>query len=765
MGYELIITEKPNAAKKLAEALSEGKLVKGGDQGVPYYKITRGRHNIVVGCAVGHLFGLAEKEKKGFTYPVFDIEWVPVHVTSKDAAFSKKYADMLKKLAKDADKFTVACDYDVEGEVIGLNVVRYLCHHNDARRLKFSTLTKEDLVSAYENASPHLDWGQAEAGETRHFLDYYYGINISRALTTAIKTAGMFKIMSTGRVQGPALKIIVDRENEIKAFKPVPFWEIELAGEAKKQPLSAWHKNDKFWEKKQAEAVMKRVHGAKDALVTNVERRTFRQNPPHPFDLTTLQTEAYRCFGISPKATLAIAQDLYTEGYISYPRTSSQQLPAAIGFKKIINQISGQSKYAPLCRLLMAQAKLEPYNGSKTDPAHPSIYPTGISPKKLEDREHKVYDLVVKRFLSTFGEPAVRETMTVLLDVNKEPFVASGTRTVEPRWHKLYEPYVRLEELELPDVKENERVHVKKIAMHDRETQPPKRYNPSSIIRELEKRNLGTKATRAEIVDTLFRRNYVTGEPITATEFGIRVIQVLEKYVPKIVDEELTRHFELDMEAIRERKKKKEQVLSEAKKVLLEVLGDFKKKEKTVGSELKATFTETRAALTTLGPCLVCKKGDIVLRKGKFGRFAACNKYPDCKTTFKLPATGLVEVTKEACEHCKYPMILMIRKAKRPQQVCINPDCPAKVIPFTPGRKCPKCGTGELVLRKSVYGQFAACNKFPKCFYIEGNKRKFPPKTPAGEKPAEGKPEESKAKPGPAKKAKRAKKARKAAPA
>ena len=735
MGYELIVTEKPNAAKKLAEALADGKPIKENFKGVPFYKVTHGKHDIVVGCAVGHLFGLAEKEKKGFRYPVFDIEWVPVSDISKDAAFSQKYADALKKLAKGADSYTVACDYDVEGEVIGLNVIRYICHRNDARRMKFSTLTKDELIEAYEKASPHLDWGQAEAGETRHFLDYYYGINISRALTTAIKTAGMFKIMSTGRVQGPALKIIVDREKEIKAFKPVPYWEIELNADAKKEPITAWHKTGKFWKKPEAETVMKHVHGAKDATVMSVERRRFKQNPPCPFDLTTLQTEAYKCLGVSPKATLAIAQELYTEGLISYPRTSSQQLPPVIGFKKIMDHLAKQSRYAPLCHALLTKGTLHPNNGGKTDPAHPAIYPTGITPGKLEDREFKVYDLIVKRFLSTFGEAATRETMNVGIDVNKEPFAATGTRTVEKNWHTFYEPYVRLEETELPDVKEGEKLKVKKIEMHDRETQPPKRYTPSSIIRELEKRNLGTKSTRAEIIDTLFRRNYVLGEPITATDFGIRVIEVLEKYAPKIIDEELTKHFETDMESIRERQKKPEQVLSEARHVLLEILGDFKKKEKQVGEELRTTFTETRAAMTTIGPCPVCKKGEIVLRKGKFGRFAACNKYPDCKTTFKLPVSGLVEVSKDVCQHCGYPMVTMIRKAKRPQTVCINPDCPAKKIPFEEGKKCPKCTDGDLVLRKSVYGQFIACNKFPKCRYIEKRKKEdseFPVKAPKG---------------------------------
>ena len=702
MGYELIITEKPNAAKKLAEALADGKPLKENYKGVPFYKITHCRNDIVVGCAVGHLFGLAEKEKKGFQYPVFDIEWFPVHEVSKEAAFSHKYADALKRLAKGADSYTVACDYDVEGEVIGLNVIRYICHRNDARRMKFSTLTRDELIESYEKAASHLDWGQAEAGETRHYLDYYYGINISRALTSAIKAAGMFKIMSTGRVQGPALKIIVEREKEIRAFKPVPYWEIELNAEAKEGLITAWHKAGKFWKKHEAETVLKKVKGAKEGIVASVGRRKFRQNPPHPFDLTTLQTEAYKCLGISPKATLAIAQELYTEGYISYPRTSSQQLPPSIGYKKILDQLARQPRYAPICQKVLSLPRLSPYNGQKTDPAHPAIYPTGIQPARLEDREFKVYDLIVKRFLSTFGEPAVRETMNITIDVNSELFAAEGTRTVEKNWHVLYEPYVRLQETELPNVNENDRVKVRKIEMHDRETQPPKRYTPSSIIRELEKRNLGTKATRAEIIDTLFKRNYVKGEPIEATDFGIRVIEVLEKYAPKIIDEELTRHFELEMDSIRERAKKKEQVLSEAREILLEILGDFRKKEKQVGNELKTTFTETKAAMTTIGPCPVCRKGEIVIRKGRFGRFAACNKYPECKATFKLPVSGLVEVSKEVCQHCNYPMIVMIRKGKRPQQVCINPDCPSKRIHFEEGRKCPKCTEGELVLRLSL---------------------------------------------------------------
>jgi len=726
--YELIITEKPNASKRIAEALADGKPIKETVNGVPYYKVTHGKKDIVIGCAVGHLFGLAEKVKsKGFAYPVFDIEWVPNYEISKSSAFSKKYLNVLKKITKGANSFTVACDYDIEGEVIGLNIVRFICNRNDARRMKFSTLTKPDIVEAYDNAQSHLDWGQAEAGETRHFLDFFYGINISRALTSAITSTGLFKILSAGRVQGPALKIIVDREKEIKDFKPVPFWQIELNGEAKKAPITAWHKEDKFWDKKNADSVMKKVKNEKQGVVDSVDKNRFNQSSPHPFDLTTLQTEAYRCFGIKPRETLSLAQDLYTNGLISYPRTSSQQLPPNIGFSKLLKALSKQKKYEPLCNQLLKQSDLKPNNGSKTDPAHPAIYPTGIVPKKIDERAGKVYDLISKRFMSTFAEPAVRETMTISINVKDEIFTAKGSRTVEKGWHLFYMPYVKLEEIELPEVKKSDVINILKITLHSKETQPPKRYTPSSIIKELEKRGLGTKSTRAEIVETLYRRNYVKGESLEATDLGIQIIIILEKYCPKIVDEALTRKFDEDMELIRERSKKKEDILKEAKAVLIDILDEFRTKQKEVGKDLRKTFTETRDAITTVGSCPVCKIGKLTIRKGKFGRFIACDKYPDCKTTFKLPMFGRVDISDKICDKCSYPIVKMIRKAKRPQEVCINPDCPSKKvdIDFVP-KKCSKCGVGDMVIRKSVYGAFLACNKFPKCRNIEkldnGNK-------------------------------------------
>jgi len=721
--YELIITEKPNASKKIAEALADGKAIKENINGVPYYKVTHGKQDIVIACAVGHIYGLAQKEGKKGDFPVFDIEWRPSHEMSKGAAFTKKYLMVIKKLCKEASSLTVATDYDVEGEVIGVNVIRFACKKKDASRMKFSTLTKDDLIEAYENKEKSLNWGQANAGETRHYLDWFNGINYSRALTSSIKTAGSFKLMSTGRVQGPALKIIVVREKEIKKFKPIPFWQIELKGEIMKVDLTALHKEDKFWEREKADEVMKNVKNQKKAIVDKAQKKQYKQQPPFPFDLTSLQIESYRCHKISPKETLKIGQELYTSGVISYPRTSSNQLTDKIGYAKILKALSKQKEYLESSNKLLSKKSLMPNNGKKSDPAHPAIYPTGNVPGTTDERELKVYDLIVKRFMATFGENALRETGIIEVNCNNEIFIAKGTRTIEKGWHVYYHPYVNIEEAELPEAKKGYKVDVIKINMYSKETQPPKRYTPASIIKELEKRNLGTKSTRSEIVETLFKRGYVDGKSIQATELGIRTLDTLQKYAPRIVDETLTRHFEEEMEKIRKGKTNQEKVLGEAKIEITKIIDDFKKNEKKIGEELASANKETRDEMSGLGECPVCKKGKIQLRRGKFGNFAACNKYPDCKTTFSLPNNALIKPAKKLCEECHYPMVLTIRRKTKPMEFCLNKECPTKKVSKEEQERiekivdnpCPKCNEGKMVLRSSLYGKFLGCSNYPKC--------------------------------------------------
>ncbi len=723
--YELLIAEKPQASKKIAEALADKKATKKSVGKVSYYEIEHNGKKIVVGCAVGHLFNLAEKnKKKGWTYPVFEHEWKPSHQVSKSSAFSKAYLDVLKKLSSNAGSIVVSTDYDIEGSTIGWNIVKFVCNKKDGRRMKFSTLTRDELIESYENAMPHLDFPQIESGETRHSLDWLWGLNLSRALTLSVKNStGMFKLLSTGRVQGPTLKILHDRELEIQKFKPVPYWELELFGETKKKDtINAWHKEGRFWEKKKAEAIFKKCTG-KNGAVSNVDTKETIQKPLAPFDLTSLQIEAYGVLGISPQRTLEIAQDLYTNGLISYPRTSSQKLPESIGYKKILQKLS--KNFPKECNFLLNKSKLEPNNGKKEDPAHPACYPTGEQAGKLEDKSASLYELITRRFFATFGDNAVRETLTIDIEVGGEIFTAKGTRTKVKGWHELYGRFVRLDEEELPKLNVNDEIKVLEIKMHDKETKPPARYNEASLVKELEKRELGTKATRSTVIQNLFDRNYITDKQIGVTDLGMRTVDTLEKYCPEVLDEALTRKFEEEMDSIQEGKKKGIEVVEEAKQFLTGALKNFKKNEKEIGKELGQAAIETRDKEAFIGKCPVCKEGNLQMRRGKYGLFAACDRYEHgCSTTFALPKNGKIKGAEKECEICKYPKIIVFKFRRKPQEVCINTECPVKreeeekLKKLVEGKKCPKCSS-DLVVKSGVYGSFVACPGYPKCKHIE----------------------------------------------
>lgn len=730
MSYNLIISEKPSAARKIAAAIAEKgvKVLKAGD--VNYLEIERKGEKILVAPAVGHLFGLAQKSKS-WTYPVFDTEWQPTFKISKNAGYAKKYYNMLKKLSKGADKFIVATDLDIEGETIAFTILKNICKTTDAKRMEFSTLTKSDLIKAYDHAKPHINFGLADAGVTRHTLDFYFGINISRALTIAVKSAGTYKVLSAGRVQGPALAFLAKREKEIKAFKSTPFWQIEMLT----PKFTAMYENDKILDRKDAEKIVSETTG-KDAKVIEQINKNYKQKPPTPFNLTDLQVDAHKLFSIVPRDTQQIAQKLYEAAVISYPRTSSQQLSEKLGFREILEKLSKNKEYTDKAKHLLSQKTLTPNNGKKTDDAHPPIHPTGEMPKGLAGRDKKIYDLIVKRFFATFGTPATRQSSKIVLDVNTHKFQTEGKRTIENGWFDLYEPYVKLEEVTLPQMADNEIVENKKITLLDKETKPPNRYNESSIIKELEKRNLGTKATRAEIINNLYKRNYLMEKRIEVTDLGLTVIDTLEKFCPEIISEDLTRTFEKHMKNIEHEKESSEKIIKKAEEELIIILKKYKEHEKEIGISLVKATRDTQNEESTIGPCKNCDEGTLMIKRSKFGRFIACDKYPDCKSTYSLPKNGMIKSLKKECEQCGFPLINIINKGKKPQQLCINPKCPSKKVEDekaqekikeindgTLVKNCPKCKS-KLILRNSIYGKFLGCSGYPKCKYTERLDRK-----------------------------------------
>nr|QBM01384.1 DNA topoisomerase 1 [uncultured archaeon] len=660
--YELIITEKPQAALKIADALADNAPKRNLVNGVPYYEITHENKNIVVACAVGHLFGL-RSEERGF--PIFNVEWIPSYKEKND--FTKKYYQVISSLVKNASSFIIATDYDIEGELIGYNILRFICRTIDAKRMKFSTLTKPDVTEAYEKPMETIDFGLAIGGETRHTLDWYYGINLSRALMSALSKAGAFRIMSIGRVQGPALEFVVEKEKEIIAFKPKKYWQVFLV-------VSNDHKIEVKYEKditKEVElAKFRQLKGKYGEART--EKRDERIMPPLPFDLTALQLESFRMHNITPSRLLQIAQQLYLAGLISYPRTSSQKLPATIGYKKIIGKLA---KHTDLVKHITREVPIE---GKKQD-AHPAIFPTGEY-SKITDEQKKVYDLIAKRFISCFCNDAVVENKKIIVTVNELKFYAQGLAIKEEGWTKVYP--ARLQKKELPDV--NGKVEIREIRTEEKMTQPPRRYTQAGLVAELTKRNLGTKSTRALIIDTLIQRGYVKNDPLEATPWGMKLIETVKKEAPMIVDEKLTRHFESELEQIEKSKDKekiKNNVLNEAKQIITNISAEFRKNQEKIGKALLEGYQgliKNEIEASKIMKCQKCVNGFLVIRRNREGKqFLACNAYPECRTTFSLPPYGLIKKTDKTCE-CGFPVLMAISKGRRPWEFCFNPDCPRR---------------------------------------------------------------------------------------
>ena len=313
---------------------------------------------------------------------------------------------------------------------------------------------------------------QVDNGIARHILDYYFGMNISIALSNSVrKSKNRFLKLSVGRVQTPTLSILVDREKEIKEFVPEPYWVIRAILDF--EDIEIKHVERNIFDKQRAEDIFNKCSG-KDAIVDKVSISKSKTKPPVPFNLGGLQSEAYNVFGFSPKRTQTIAQALYTSGYTSYPRTSSQKLPESLGFESIFNQLANDSEFKK--QISQLPAKLKPNNGKKDDEAHPAIHPTGILPAGLSKDERKIYELIVYRFISVFFEAAEFETMSTILNIEGEEFRFRRRRVTHKGWMEHY-PYRKIDDESFPDIKEGDTMSVKELISDEKETKPPARYN------------------------------------------------------------------------------------------------------------------------------------------------------------------------------------------------------------------------------------------------------------------------------------------------
>lgn len=679
----MIITEKPTAAKRIAAALDATKSPKEVKKGkAAYYECRRGNDELVVVYALGHLFELQQIEK-GWTYPRLESKWVPKYEVDKKATDVKPIIKLIQALSKNIDEFVIATDYDIEGSLIGYLTLKLACKADPmkAHRMLFSSLTDVDLEQAYA-AMGALDFPVIEAGHVRHEVDWLYGINMTRALTLSIKkVAGWFKIVSTGRVQGPTLSFVAQRERSINLFVPTPFWTIHAIGSHKGNEMDLEYFKKQLSSKQDANRIVDELVG-QDATVDSINQRTVTQQPHPPFNLSSLQAEAYRQFGFKPSRTLAIAQSLYLDALISYPRTSSEMLPSTLDIKGILTGLGGIRDYTQMTKTIL-RGSLVPIQGKKTDPAHPSIHPTGEKPtKQLSPSDKKVYDLIVRRFLSLFGEPMVKNHLRADITCGTHKLYTRGLQIVKRGWAEFYGPYFRAEERTLPNIKQGETIQLVSVNSENKYTQGPPRFNPASLLKVLEKENLGTKATRSSIVDSVKSRGYTQGDTFELSTLGYAVFETLAQYIPDILSSEMTRQLEIEMENIQDGTNKRDNVIKGAKTRLLGYLEEFKSKEDQIGETLVNGLQRYWKDTEELGACPKCDDGILrVVRSPKSGkRFVGCSNYKEgkCDQTFPLPQKGTISPMEDLCPHCNHRMI-KVTSGRRTWTTCINwSKCPGR---------------------------------------------------------------------------------------
>lgn len=667
----LIISEKANAAKKIAQFLAEGPVKEGKYRSVPHHTFKwKGEECVSVGLK-GHVLNPEYPEEYSNWQKVEPSKLIDAEILK--SVSEKGVAEAIRSLSKKADKVVIATDFDREGELIGVEALSLAFEANPklmdhVERSRFSALTTGEVNRAFDNLVD-VSRDLAAAGEARQDIDLIWGATLTRWVSRATKRYGP-AFLSVGRVQSPTLVLITERERERRAFVPEPYWELE-ATLKNGEPFTVRHATDRF---KEEEAV-REAHAnlAETATVTEVKQKSATRPPTTPFNTTSFLTAA-SSLGFSPSRAARIAEDLYTDGYISYPRTDNTVYPPSLDLREVLGflkRVEGVGQHAE--KLLKAE-KLSPTRGKKQTTDHPPIYPTGYASKKaLRDDQWKVYQLVVRRFLATLMGPAKTLRTTLRFDSGGEALVTGGTVVTEEGWLAAY-PYSRRADEEIPNLSEGEVVRVVSKEILAKETQPPGRYGAGRLINVMEDLGLGTKATRPNIIQNLYDRGYVHDDPLVPTEKGMAVAQALKDFASEIASHEMTAELERSMDAITEGKISKDSVVDESRDVLRRVYEHLQNSE----TEFADIVWEGIRTDETLGKCPVSGH-DLIVRRNRKSRkrFVGCSGYPECTVTYPLPQRGEIIPLGTTCDACGSPEIKVLG-GKRPWVTCINMDCPKK---------------------------------------------------------------------------------------
>lgn len=720
----LIITEKYNAAEKIASILCPGRPNRTSVNDVPVFKWDDYR---VMGLA-GHIVETDftdEHEDWNETHPK---ELVTADIVKQPS--KQNLVTAVKQLGKQADEVIIATDFDREGELIGTEAYELVESVNNSvtpNRALFSSLTPNEVQSAFNDTST-IDRELAAAGEARQRIDLRWGASLTRYLTlVAERNDG---IISVGRVQTPTLKIVVDREREIQGFDPDPYWEIytTFTKPATTQDFDAQFyyydeddtQTERVWDETRATRIETSISNAMKATVDSVETTTRSDNPPIPFN-TTEFIKAANAIDFDAEPAMDIAESLYDEGYITYPRTDNTVYADDMDTDSILESLSGIKQLHDDADSILSQDTLSPTEGDDETTDHPPIHPTTTTPSQnaVSDDEWEIYELVARRFLATFAAAATWERERIDITVDEHRHKTSGKKLVDPGYHAVY-PYFDTDESNVPDLTEGDVLQVKRVEREDKETQPPNRYGQSRLIEKMESEGLGTKSTRHRTIEKLFDRGYLHGSPPKPTELAMVVIDTIESNAPDIASTEMTSQLEDDMAAIADGEKGYMTVTNNSKQVLTDVFESLMENKSEIKETLQQHIETTDDAEPTaedaVGECGECG-GLLVPVSFEDSQFISCSEYPECENTYPLPNKGRVHLLDEECDTHGFVKVKMIAGSQTHVFGC--PACQAEKAANAEQQRvgdCVECGDGELVVKLLGSGtKLVGCDSYPDC--------------------------------------------------
>ncbi|GAA9589165.1 type I DNA topoisomerase [Helicobacter pylori] len=693
----LIIVESPAKAKTIKNFLDK---------------------NYEVIASKGHVRDLS---KFALGIKIDETGFTPNYVVDKD---HKELVKQIIELSKKASTTYIATDEDREGEAIGYHVACLIGGKLESYpRIVFHEITQNAILNALKTPR-QIDMSKVNAQQARRFLDRIVGFKLSSLIASKIT-----KGLSAGRVQSAALKLVIDKEREIKAFKPLTYFTLDAYFESHLEAQLISYKGNKLKaqelvDEKKAQEIKNELE-KESYIISSIIKKSKKSPTPPPFMTSTLQQSASSLLGFSPTKTMSIAQKLYegvatpqgVMGVITYMRTDSLNIA-----KEALEEARDKILKDYGKDYLPPKAKVYSSKNKNAQEAHEAIRPTSIvlEPNALKDylkpEELKLYTLIYKRFLASQMQDALFESQSVVVACEKGEFKASGRKLLFDGYYKILgnDDKDKL----LPNLKENDPIKLEKLESNAHVTEPPARYSEASLIKVLESLGIGRPSTYAPTISLLQNRDYIKVEKkqISALESAFKVIEILEKHFEEIVDSKFSASLEEELDNIAQNKADYQQVLKDFYYPFMDKIEAGKK-----------NIISQKVHEKTGQSCPKCG-GELVKKNSRYGEFIACNNYPKCKYV-KQTENANDGANQELCEKCGGEMVQKFSR-NGAFLACNNyPECKnTKSLKNTPnaneiieGVKCPECG-GDIALKRSKKGSFYGCNNYPKCRFLSNHK-------------------------------------------